>query len=130
MPEHLRASVRRRHEQTLERATAALARLSAAGRPITFAAVARERHVSTDFLYRQPVLRLKIQQLRTTNRRMPEDLPAPTASPSAPVLALSSQLKDPKRRHHREVTELKNALAVAHGENLALRGRLAFFEPI
>ena len=87
MPEHLRASVRRRHEQTLERATAALARLSAAGRPITFAAVARERHVSTDFLYRQPVLRLKIQQLRTTNRRMPEVLPAPTASPSAPVLA-------------------------------------------
>src|ERR1700744_4800924 len=131
MAEHLRASARRRHDNTVERATAALARLSAAGKAITFAAVAREGRVSTDFLYRQPSLRLKIQELRTTNRaRTTDEVPDSTLSKSPPVLALSSQLKELKRRHHLEVAKRKNALAVAHGETLTPRRRLAFYEPI
>jgi hypothetical protein len=47
---------------------------------------------------------------------------------SAPVRALSAQLKELRRRHHKEVTDLKEALAVAHGETLALRRKLANYE--
>jgi hypothetical protein len=57
MPQHLRDAARRRHGETTERATAASSRLSAAGKAISFASVAREADVSTDFLYRQPQLR-------------------------------------------------------------------------
>jgi hypothetical protein len=130
MPQHLREAAHRRHEQATERATAALARLSAAGGAISFASVAREADVSTDFLYRQPQLRQRIQQMRTINGRRDtataDDSAPPTAS--APVRALSTQLKELRRRHRDEITALKQALAVAQGENLALRRRLAAYE--
>ena len=54
MPQHLREAAHRRHLEATDRATTALARLSAAGKAISFASVAREADVSTDFLYRQP----------------------------------------------------------------------------
>jgi hypothetical protein len=57
MPQHLRNAAHRRHQEATDRATTALARLSAAGKAISFASVAREADVSTDFLYRQPELR-------------------------------------------------------------------------
>lgn len=130
MPQHLRESAHRRHQQATERATTALARLSAAGAPINFASVAREADVSTDFLYRQPQLRHRIQQMRTPNARhanttADDSTPAVT---SAPVRALSAQLKDLRRRHRDEITALQQALAVAQGENLALRRKLAAYE--
>jgi hypothetical protein len=131
MPQHLRDAADRRHQEATDRATTALARLSAAGAAISFASVAREAQVSTDFLYRQPQLRQRIQQMRTTNGHQlnpvtAEDSAASTAS--APVRALSAQLKDLRRRHREEVNALRQALAVAQGENLALRRRLAGYE--
>jgi hypothetical protein len=39
------------------------------------------------------------------------------------VRALTQQLRDLKQRHHQEVTELRQALAQAHGELLELRRR-------
>lgn len=131
MPQHLADAAQRRHEQSLQRATDALTALSAAGSPITFASVARKAGISTDFLYRQPTLRTKIQQMRTQPH--PRDTtPAPTdeaaTSPSAPVRALSAQLKELRRNHHTETAALRQALAVAQGENLALRRKLAQYE--
>lgn len=130
MPQHLREAAHRRHQQTLERATAALAELSAAGASINFASVARKAGTSTDFLYRHPQLRSRIQQLRTTARATPSATTAGVvddseSSTSAPVRALSTQLKDLRRRHREEIETLKKALAVAQGENLVLRRRLA-----
>lgn len=127
MPEHLTAAARARHTETRARAEAALLALSNAGEPVTFAAVARRATVSTDFLYNQPDLRTKINDLRTRRshrRTTPEQMtePGQQSAPSA-VRALSSQLKELKRRHAEEVGELRKALAVAHGENLALRRR-------
>jgi hypothetical protein len=87
--------------------------------------------VSTDFLYRQPQLRERIQQMRTPNTRHTNteavDDSMPTSS-SAPVRALSAQLKELRRRHRDEVTALQQALAVAQGENLSLRRKLAAYE--
>ena len=93
MPQHLREAAQRRHDQATERATAALARLSAAGVAISFANVAREADVSTDFLYRQPQLRQRIQQMRTPNTRTVITLNSDGGTPlaeSAPVRALSA----------------------------------------
>ncbi len=131
MPQHLREAAHRRHEQATERATAALARLSAGGAAISFARVAREAGVSTDFLYRHPQLRQRIQQMRTPNTGNAHTLNSEGGTPpgeSAPVRALSAQLKELRRRHHDEVSALQNALAVAQGENLALRRKLATHE--
>lgn len=129
MPEHLTAAARKRHTETRARADAALLALSNAGDPVTFAAVARRAKVSTDFLYNQPDLRTKINDLRTGrphHRKTPEQMAEPERqSASSAVRALSSQLKELKRRHAEEVGELRKALAVAHGENLALRRRFA-----
>jgi len=127
VPEHLTAAARKRHTETRARADAALLALSNAGDPVTFAAVARRAKVSTDFLYNQPDLRTKINDLRTRrphHRKTPEQMTEPEQqSASSAVRALSSQLKKLKRRHAEEVGELRKALAVAHGENLALRRR-------
>lgn len=128
MPEHLAAAARQRHATTRARAEAALLALSGTGEQITFAAVARHAKVSTDFLYNQPDLRTKISDLRAQrpHRRSAPEQPATTEplSASAAVRALSSQLKNLKRRHAEEIGELRKALAVAQGENLALRRRL------
>lgn len=131
MPQHLRDAAQRRHDQATERATVALARLSAGGAAISFASVAREAGVSTDFLYRQPQLRQRIQQMRTPHTRQTKTLATDVNAPStasAPVRALAAQLKELRRRHHDEVTALQRALAVAQGENLALRRQLAAYE--
>jgi Family of unknown function (DUF6262) len=131
MPQHLRDAAQRRHQQATERAVAALARLSAAGKAVTFASVAREAGVSTDFLYRQPELRQRINQMRAPNGRRASTPAADDGvalNASAPVRALSAQLKELRRRHHKEITDLKEALAVSHGETLALRRKLATYE--
>jgi hypothetical protein len=128
VPQHLRDAAQRRHEQANERATAALARLSAAGAAISFTSVAREADVSTDFLYRHPQLRQRIQELRTTGTRRDSAPAADTDNGSAPVRALSAQIKELRRRHRDEVTQLRSALAVAQGENLTLRRKLATYE--
>jgi hypothetical protein len=131
VPQHLRDAAHRRHQQATDRATTALARLSAAGGAISFASVAREAQVSTDFLYRQPQLRQRIQQMRTPNVRRVDAAGTDNGTPpeaSAPVRALSAQLKELRRRHRDEITALQQALAVAQGENLALRRRLAGYE--
>jgi hypothetical protein len=131
MPQHLRDAAHRRHEQSLQRATEALTALSAAGAPITFASVARKAGISTDFLYRQPTLRSKIHQMRS-QPHAPNTAPTPAdqtaARQSAPVRALSAQLKELRRSYHADTAALRQALAVAQGENLALRRKLALYE--
>lgn len=132
MPQHLRDAAHRRHQQSLQRATDALTALSAAGMQITFAGVARKAGISTDFLYRQPTLRSKIQQLRT-QPHAPNTTPAhadeaAATSESAPVRALSTQLKELRRTYHADTAALRQALAVAQGENLALRRKLSQYE--
>lgn len=61
---HLITAARRRSQTTRQRAAAALRRLDAAGRPITFDTVAREANVSRSWLYSQPDLRSQIERLR------------------------------------------------------------------
>lgn len=131
VPQHLRKAAQRQHDQATERATTALARLSTTGAAVSFASVAREADVSTDFLYRQPQLRQRIQQMRTPINRTVNAVDSEGGTPpaeSAPVRALSAQLKELRRGHNDQVSALQKALAVAQGENLALRRKLAAYE--
>lgn len=129
MSEQLIRAAKARHQDSLDRATAALSNLSRAGERITFAAVARRAGVSTDFLYNTPALRSRINELRTPHAQSASNpSEANTSTNTAAIRALSSQLKEQRRRHRDEVTALQKALAVAHGDNLELRRRLAQLE--
>ena len=55
MIEHLRTAATARHRACYERARRALGQMTNAGSAINFQAVARQAHVSTDFLYRKPL---------------------------------------------------------------------------
>jgi hypothetical protein len=124
-PDNLRAAAQRKRAEATTRAEAALAELVARRQPVTFRGLAKAAGVSVDFLYNSP-LRGRIEQLRAT---APITAPGAAAahaeaSDSQVVRALAAQLRDLKRRHHDEITELRNALAAAHGENLQLRRAL------
>jgi hypothetical protein len=67
----LKQSARRRSEQAMARALAALQRMDASEEVINFRTVATEAKVSTAWLYRQEELRLRIMRSRkTTNHRV------------------------------------------------------------
>ncbi|MFE7747534.1 DUF6262 family protein [Streptomyces sp. NPDC057428] len=130
LPEHLRQATCARTQEAENRARAALAELAKAGKPISFTAVARQAGVSTDFLYRSPDLRSRIERHRTKAGMAPSaavDL-AGDSSTSAAVRALSARLTRQQQVHHEEVTRLRRTLEAAHGENLDLRRRLARYE--
>ena len=110
------------------RAEAALTAMIKAGEPVTFRGLAASSGVSLDFLYRNSVIRARIEHQR--DARPARQRPALAAGPgpdhpSSVVRALTAQLADLKRRHREETTALRQALEQAHGENLLLRRQLA-----
>jgi len=123
-PDNLRAAAERKRVEATERAEAALADLVRNRQPITFRGLAKAAGVSVDFLYRSP-LRARIEELRATRRPTATPVIAPEAADESQVVrSLAAQLRELKRRHRDELTELRRALAVAQGENLELRRRL------
>ncbi|WP_425568700.1 DUF6262 family protein [Nonomuraea antimicrobica] len=68
---HLVAAAKERSRSTREKATRALRRLDATGRPITIETVAREAGVSRSWLCSQPDLRTEIDKLRASARTTP-----------------------------------------------------------
>jgi hypothetical protein len=62
--EPLNQAASARHERTVARAEQALRELDAAGRPVSFQAVAQRAGVSRQWLYTQPGLRDRIEALR------------------------------------------------------------------
>ncbi|MGX1854063.1 DUF6262 family protein [Streptomyces sp. NPDC055299] len=130
LPEHLRKATRARTQEAEKRARTALDELAKAGKPVSFSAVARQAGVSTDFLYRSPELRTRIERHRAKGgsaSAAPAEPPG-ESSTSAAVRALSARLTRQQQAHHTEVERLRKALETAQGENLALRRRLARYE--
>ncbi|MEV3986247.1 DUF6262 family protein [Nonomuraea sp. NPDC049758] len=130
LPEHLRRATRARTEEAGKRARAALAELAKAGKSISFTAVARRAGVSTDFLYRSPELRTRIERHRAKAGPTPTRSAGSSdgRSTSAAVRALSARLTRQQQEHRAAVESLRKALQVAQGENLELRRRLARYE--
>lgn len=117
LPEHLHRDAKARTTDADKRARTALAQIVRTGQAVSFTAVAREAGVSTDFLYKHPQLRSMIERHRAKHGQVPGVRQADTE-------VLSQQ----QQAHREEVTQLRKALEVAHGENLGLRRRLAVFD--
>lgn len=124
--ERLTAAAHRRSTEKVNAAKAAISRLRKAGRPVNFLSVGKEAGVSHSFLYSHPDLRTQIEHLRRAPRISTNAEPASSRSSDGNlVIVLTQQIGDLKHRHRDEVNALKEAVAKAHGENLALRRQLA-----
>jgi len=125
MSEHLARAAKARHDDVMNCATRALQQMATAGEAITFVAVARRAGISTDFLYNTPTLRSKIIELRSTRPAATSTSPKTSdASSTSAIRALSTRMKEERRRYREEIEALQNALSSAHGENLSLRRQL------
>ncbi len=124
----LRQAARTKSEAATARAEAALRKLIRAKAPISFRAVATTAGVSTDFLYRHPELRSRIDGLRAHKARA---LPRPAktsdgdTSESSVVRTLTARLAETRQ----ELANTKAELAAAHGELLLLRRQLQTCTP-
>ncbi len=107
------------------RAEAALDHMLRTGQPITFRGLAAAAPASLDFLYRNPAIRQRIEQLRAQQQTRPaQHRDTDPDQPSNVIATLTGQLTQLKRSHREQVAELRHALEAAHGENLLLRRRL------
>ena len=129
MVQHLRDAARRRHDDAMTRSERALLEMATAAEPITFAAVARRAGISTDFLYRQPQIRKRIQQLRTALPVADPPAIADESTSSSAIRALAARLKETRRQHFAQLAKIQTALEVAQGENLTLRREIARMRP-
>jgi hypothetical protein len=110
--DRLAAAAERRHRDAHVRAVDALTALDAAGVRVSFQAVARRAGVSRQWLYTQPELRARIEQLR--NRQ-------PTTSPN--VVPDSERARERSLRQRNETLLADNRRLRA--ENQTLRDELA-----
>jgi len=118
----LAAAAKAKSDAKAAAADQAIRRLIRRGEPVTFQAVQREAGVSHAFLYGNPELRARIEQLRDQTRPRPVQ-PADN-SENTLVLALTTQITNLKKQHRDETQALRAALEQAHGENLQLRREL------
>jgi hypothetical protein len=116
---HLTAAARRRSEQTLARARAALRELQDAGQPITITALAARAGVSRGWLYTQHELRQQIS---------PPHAPAPAQPASNAERASSASLRQRLTLAHQRIRDLsddnqqlRDQIASLHGQLRAAR---------
>lgn len=99
--ERLAASARRRSEQTLQKAQNALTAMAARGDAVTVASLAKNAEVSRSWIYTQPELRERIEQLHQ----------ATPARPMHSAAASRASLESLKRRldlAHQRITQLRH----------------------
>jgi Family of unknown function (DUF6262) len=112
----LREATAARSLSAAERARRALAELDRRGAAITFRAVASEAGVSARFLYGHAELRGMIQQLRDEQHSTPARQPRhPRASEESIRARLRGALEENKRLRA-ENAQLRDELALAHGQ--------------
>ncbi|WP_369265056.1 hypothetical protein [Streptomyces sp. R35] len=123
--EALTTAARRRRERAKKAVEKALKEARKTRNPVSVTSIARAADVSTDFIYRRPVLRPQVEALRRARRdAAPDDAghqPDTEAAASILVRRLTQQLSTERRKHREDVAQLQAALAAAHGEVLTLR---------
>ena len=108
-----------------QRVRGALADLDRRGVPISFQAVATHAGVSRAFLYAHPQLRATIEQLRDQHQHTPSRLPAHERASGESLRARLRGTLEENKRLRAENAQLRDELALAHGEvrELKLAGR-------
>jgi hypothetical protein len=115
-PDNLRKAARRKSQATSQRTDLAIREMIKRDERITFRGVARTAGCSIDFVYGNPDIRARIEHLRAQQQGSPTDRAVredARLSDSSIVRTLTAQLTELKRRHHRELTDLRAALAAA-----------------
>lgn len=117
---HIVDAARRRREDTLARAEAALQRLRDTGGPISVARLAAEADVSHSWIYTQPHLRDQIDQAQAVP---PDEKPAPLADGASPASLLRRLELAHRRIQHLtdENQRLRDQLARTRGQRRAER---------
>ena len=112
----LRSAAAARSVAAEQRAAHAIAELDRRGQSITFLAVAAEAGVSARYLYGHPQLRATIRQLRDEQHSTPSRPPRqPRANDESIRARLRATLEENKQLRA-ENTQLRDELALAHGE--------------
>jgi hypothetical protein len=113
---HLAQHARKRHERTLQRASETLTALADSGGPVSVAALATRAEVSRSWIYTQPELRDRIEQLQQVS-----SLSGRGANNAH--RASDESLRRRLALAHQRITQLRNenqqlreALARAHGQ--------------
>jgi hypothetical protein len=112
----LRSSATARSIAAEQRARHAITELDRRGQPVTFRAVAAEAGVSARYLYSHPQLRVAIEQLRAEQHNTP---PRPPRQPRANDDSIRARLRgtlDENKQLRGENAQLRDELALAHGE--------------
>ena len=112
----LRSAAGARSVAAEQRARHAIAELDRRGQPITFLAVAAEAGVSARYLYAHPQLRATIQQLREEHHHTPS---RPHRHPRANDESIRARLRgtlEENKQLRAENAQLRDELALAHGE--------------
>lgn len=113
LAEHARA----RHEQTLQRAQAALTAMARDTGPVTVARLAAEASVSRAWIYTQPALLAQIEQLRSTaTRASPVSRPGATRTSDSSLRRRLELAHQAITRLRAENQQLRQDLATVHGQ--------------
>lgn len=119
--QHLAEHARQRHQQALHRAQQTLAEMNDTGETVTVALIARQAGVSRSWIYTQPALRERIQQLQ--RHRLDADTHRETT-----IRASDDSLRQRLTLAHERISQLRaenqqlrDALAHAHGQLRAAR---------
>jgi hypothetical protein len=112
----LREAASARSLAVVERARLAVRELERRGATISFQAVAVEAGVSRAFLYGHAELRSAIEQLREQHQRAPSRLPAHERASDESLRARLRGTVEENKRLRSENGQLRDELALAHGE--------------
>ncbi len=114
---HLTAAARHRAQQTRAKALRTLRDLEDAGHPVTFEAVALTAGVSRSWLYSQPDIRAKVDELRARDRQAPTSTVTPQrqrATDGSLLRRLEAATERMRQLEH-DNRDLRQALAEALG---------------
>jgi hypothetical protein len=114
--EPLNQAAAERHRRTIERAERALRDLDAEGAAISFQSVARRAGVSRQWLYTQPALRARVEQLRDRRPARADGVPARQRATEASLRQRIEALRAENQRLREENASLKTELAIAYGQ--------------
>jgi chromosome segregation ATPase len=118
---HLAEHARGRHHQALERAETALTEMADTGEPITPARLAARAGVSRSWIYSQPTIRDRIQQLQRHQADSATNRQTATRASDDSLRHRLAAAHERIAELRRENQELRNALAHAHGQLRAAR---------
>lgn len=112
--EGLQQSAAQRHAETVRRTVEGIQHLIRDGRPVNFKTVAETAGVSTAWLYQQPLIKQRIQELRAqgTSETANPKVRASDASKDAIIATLRQRVKQVEAENR----DLRKQLEVVYGQ--------------